>query len=109
MVGTATDRLASRLVVAGSRTRTRFLRHHQGSDLQRRRQIDSTGAAPIHSARTCPPIIHRPSNRVPARRARKTLPWVSNLVIVSGHAPHKEMALMLRTDDPEFFDCCFQR
>ena len=31
------------------------------------------------------------------------------LVIASGHVPHKETALMLRTDDPEFFDCCFQR
>ena len=34
---------------------------------------------------------------------------VSNLIIVAGHAPHKHTALVLRIDDPEFFDCCFQR
>ena len=31
------------------------------------------------------------------------------LVIVSGRAPHKESVLVLRVDNPEFFDCRFQR
>ena len=34
---------------------------------------------------------------------------LSNLIIVTGHSPHKETAPMLGIDDPEFFDCCFQR
>ena len=32
----------------------------------------------------------------------------NNLIIVAGHSPHKETVLVLRIDDPEFFDCCFQ-
>ena len=34
---------------------------------------------------------------------------ISNLIVVNGHAPHKETVLVLRIDDPEFFDCRFQR
>jgi hypothetical protein len=32
-----------------------------------------------------------------------------DLIIVAGHSPHKQAALVPRIDDPEFFDCCFQR
>src|SRR6516165_1306309 len=28
---------------------------------------------------------------------------------VAGRPPHKETVLMLGVNDPEFFDCCFQR
>ena len=34
---------------------------------------------------------------------------VGNLFIVAGHSPYEERLLMLRIDDPEFFDCRFQR
>jgi hypothetical protein len=30
-------------------------------------------------------------------------------IIVAGHSPHKETVLVLRADNPEFFDCRFQR
>ena len=36
--------------------------------------------------------------------------WGSDdLIVVAGHSPHKETVLMLGVDDPEFFDCRFQR
>lgn len=54
---------------------------------------------------------------MPALLANQTLQahWLDrlrgadHLIFVAGHAPHKETALMLRIDDPKFFDCCFQR
>jgi hypothetical protein len=30
-------------------------------------------------------------------------------MVVAGHASHKQTLLVHRIDDPEFFDCCFQR
>ena len=33
----------------------------------------------------------------------------NNLIVVAGHSPYKKTTLVLRIDDPEFFDCCFQR
>ena len=35
-------------------------------------------------------------------------PVQSHLTIVAGHSPYEEPLLVLRIDDPEFFDCCFQ-
>jgi len=32
-----------------------------------------------------------------------------HLIIIAGHSPDEEPLLVLRIDDPEFFDCCFQR
>jgi len=34
---------------------------------------------------------------------------VGNLFIVAGHSPYEERLLILRIDDPKFFDCRFQR
>jgi hypothetical protein len=33
----------------------------------------------------------------------------NNLIVIVGHSPHEEPLLVLRIDDPEFSDCCFQR
>ena len=33
----------------------------------------------------------------------------ANLIIVAGHSPYEERLLILRIDDPKFFDCRFQR
>jgi hypothetical protein len=36
-------------------------------------------------------------------------PSQSHLIIVAGHSPYEERLLILRIDDPKFFDCRFQR
>jgi hypothetical protein len=33
----------------------------------------------------------------------------ANLIVLTGHAPHKETVLVFRIDDPKFLDCYFQR
>jgi hypothetical protein len=43
-----------------------------------------------------------------AQRRTVAQPVVMILVTVLWHSPHKESVLVLRIDDPEFFDCCFQ-
>jgi hypothetical protein len=43
-------------------------------------------------------------------RGWRKLPVVGgNLFIVAGHSPYEERLLILRIDDPKFFDCRFQR
>ena len=70
------------------------------------------------AARSCAPLIgglevnslsELLSPTLPgAKRGPPKSPVQSHLTIVAGHSPYEEPLLVLRIDDPEFFDCRFQ-